>query len=352
MKNMDEASKLFTGLPEVFCDLVDFALKGTGFRVVRGSMKERNAESIAQLRGVQTWFKKVSNDVVAELKVTDGDVTTTLLVALENQTSTSTVMAGRSLMSTAIRWDSWRREMKNDHIKRKELKTHQELLDGVLPGDQMAPVMIIVVHFGQEQWTGLPRFTDMLDCPPSLKPKLADCPVNVISFYNLPIEQINEMPPGAMRAVAKSIHFANDINTLSQEIKNDPSFRKLLDEGPDEALNIIRIATGLNTDLLKQQKEDDMPQKVSKYEQFFVDKGEKIGEKRGEKIGEKKGEKKGRKEGRKEGLEEGIATTIMNFIQNRRKRSFSDMQIQNDLQLDFGLDETKACQYMAAATKA
>ena len=74
MKNMDAPAKLFTGLPEVFCDLVDFALRDTGFKVVRGSLKERNAESIAQLRGVQTWFKKVSNDVVAELKVTDGDV--------------------------------------------------------------------------------------------------------------------------------------------------------------------------------------------------------------------------------------------------------------------------------------
>ncbi len=340
MKNMDEASKLFTGLPEVFCDLVDFALRGTGFRVVRGSLKERNAESIAQLRGVQTWFKKVSNDVVAELKVTDGDVTTTFLVALENQTNTSTVMAGRSLMSTAVRWDSWRRETKNDHLKRQELKTHQELLDGVLPDDRMVPVKILVVHFGQEPWTGLPRFTDTLDCPPSLKPKLADCPVNVISFYNLPIEEINEMPPGALRAVAKSIHYANDINTLSQEIRMDPSFRKLLNEGPDEALDIIRIATGLNTKLLKQQKEDDMPQKVSKYEQFFVDKGEKIGEKIGEKRGEKIGEKKG------------IDNTIMSFIQNRRKRCFSDVQIQNDLLLDFGLDEEKASQYMAAAAKA
>ena len=81
-----------------------------------------------------------------------------------------------------------------------------------------------------------------------------------------------------------------------------------------------------------EQKEDDMPRKVSKYEQFFVDKGEKIGEKRGEK--------------------KGIDNTIMSFIQNRRKRSFSDMQIQNDLQLDFGLDEAKASQYMAAAAKA
>jgi hypothetical protein len=42
----------------------------------------------------------------------------------------------------------------------------------------------------------------------------------------------------------------------------------------------------------------------------------------------------------------------MSFIQNRRKRCFSDVQIQNDLLLDFGLDEEKASQYMAAAAKA
>ena len=40
MKNMDAASKLFTGLPEVFCDLVDFALRETGFKVVRDSLQQ------------------------------------------------------------------------------------------------------------------------------------------------------------------------------------------------------------------------------------------------------------------------------------------------------------------------
>ena len=87
-----------------------------------------------------------------------------------------------------------------------------------------------------------------------------------------------------------------------------------------------------------------MAKDVSSYDQYLLDMGEKRGEKKGEKKGEKRGEKKGRIEG--------ITATIMRFIQSRRRRHFSETQIQDDLQLDFGLDEAKASQYMAAAAKA
>ncbi len=334
MKNMDAASKLFTGLPEVFCDLVDFALRKTGFNVVRGSLKERNPETIA--RG---WYKKVSNDVVAELQVTNGDVTSTLLVALENQTSTSAIMAGRSLMATTIRWDSWRREMKREHRANKEFKSHQELLDGVLPGDRMPPVMVLVVHFGQEPWTGLPRFTDTLDCPAELKPLLADCPSNVISFYNLLPEEIDGMPPGAMRAVAKSIHYVDDAERLFKEFRTDPSFDMLLKEGPDEALDIISIAIGFD---LKEEKETDMEKVVSKIEQHFFNKC----------IAQNKNEwlEEGRIEGKEEGIVEGEIKTVLKFIRWQRNRHIPDSQILEALLAGFELDEATAKQYMEVRT--
>ncbi len=345
MKNMDAASKLFTGLPEVFCDLVDFALRETGFKVVRDSLKERNTETIA--RG---WYKKVSNDVVAELQVTDGNVTATLLVVLENQTSTSAIMAGRSLMATTVRWDAWRREMKHNHLKRKELQTSQEMLDGVLPGDRMTPVMVLVVHFGQEAWTGLPRFTDTLDCPAELKPMLADCVVNIISFYNLPSEEINRMPPGAVRAVTKSIRHVDDIERLCQELKTDPSFRMLLDEGPDEALDIITIATGLDMRALKQEKEKDMEKVVSKIEQHFFNKCIALNKDEWLEKGRVEGIAEGRLEGREEGIAEGIAEgeikAVLKFIRWQRNRHIPESQILEALLSGFELDEATARQYM------
>ena len=341
MKNMDAASKLFTGLPEVFCDLVDFALRETGFKVVRDSLKERNTETIA--RG---WYKKVSNDVVAELQVTDGNVTATLLVALENQTSTSAIMAGRSLMATTVRWDAWRREMKHNHLKRKELQTSQEMLDGVLPDDRMTPVMVLVVHFGQEAWTGLPRFTDTLDCPAELKPMLADCVVNIISFYNLPSEEINRMPPGAVRAVTKSIRHVDDIERLCQELKTDPSFRMLLDEGPDEALDIITIATGLDMRALKQEKEKDMEKVVSKIEQHFFNKCIALNKDEWLEKGRVEGIAEGRLEGREEGIAEGEIKAVLKFIRWQRNRHIPESQILEALLSGFELDEATARQYM------
>ncbi|MBP5674153.1 MAG: hypothetical protein J6X49_17345 [Victivallales bacterium] len=86
-----------------------------------------------------------------------------------------------------------------------------------------------------------------------------------------------------------------------------------------------------------------MAKDVSSYDQYLLD----MGERRGEKKGERKGEKRGRMEGRMEGQTEGIAAAIMGFIRSRRRRHFSDAQIQEDLQLDFGLDEAQANQYMA-----
>ena len=311
---MDEAAKLFTALPEVFTDLVDFALRKTGFKVVRGSLKERNVEAIAQLRKQKRRYRKVCNDVVTEMKITDGDVTLNMLVALENQSRMSSIMAGRNLLTTAAWWDSWRREMKRLHRARNELKTPQEVLDGVLPTDRMAPTLVLVVHFGQEAWTGLPMFTDTLDCPPSLKPMLAECPANVISFYNLSPDEIDEMPSGALRAVAISIHYAHQQpEKLFHKWKTDPSFRPPL---LDEMLDVIAIATGLDNNMMKQHKEEDMKKTISVVEQYLISKGE--------------------------------AGVLQQYIQNRRKRRIPEIQILKDLQSDFNLDEAKARQYMEA----
>ena len=87
-----------------------------------------------------------------------------------------------------------------------------------------------------------------------------------------------------------------------------------------------------------------MARDISSYDQYLLDMGER--------RGEKKGEKRGRKEGKLEGLTEGITAAIMRFIQSRRRRHFSETQIQEDLQLDFGLDEAQASQYMTAALTA
>ena len=156
------------------------------------------------------------------------------------------------------------------------------------------------------------------------------------------------MPPGAVRAVTKSIRHVDDIERLCQELKTDPSFRMLLDEGPDEALDIITIATGLDMRALKQEKEKDMEKVVSKIEQHFFNKCIALNK---DKWLEE-GRVEGIAEGRVEGIAEGEIKAVLKFIRIRRNRHFSESQILKDLQSDFELDEATASKYMATTAKA
>ena len=72
----------------------------------------------------------------------------------------------------------------------------------------------------------------------------------------------------------------------------------------------------------------DMQKTVSKFEQYFINKGIDIGKDKGRVEGESK--------------------TMLKFIQIRRNRHLSEQQILKDLQSDFELDEATARQYMQA----
>ncbi|MBP5673198.1 MAG: hypothetical protein J6X49_12470 [Victivallales bacterium] len=330
MKDMDAAGKLFMALDRPFADLVDFFLREEGYRVVRESMRERDPEAIGRPPGGR--HRRVVHDVVKEMDVRRlRGRPRRLTVAWANQSYVSRVMPGRELMSSALHWDRWRGGIRSEHERNGELKTPEQWLDGILPGDRMPPVLTLTPYFGQKPWRGANRFVaDMLDCPPGLEKAMADCPANVVSFRDMTARQLSAFDAGPMRAVAKCIRYARNHRQLRHEMRTDPSFLDM----PAEAYGIINIATGMN--LKPRQKEhNDMARDVSSYDQYLLDMGERRGEKKGEKRGEKKGEKKG------------IAAAIMRFIQSRRSRHFSETQIQEDLQLDFGLDEAQASQYMA-----
>ena len=343
MKDMDAAGKLFMALDRPFADLVDFFLKDEGYKVVRESIRELNPETIG--RPPNGRYRKTVHDIVKEMDIRKRHGKPRhLTVALENQSYVSRVMPGRELMSSALHWDHWRRGVRSEHEKNGELETTEKWLDGVLPGDRMPPVLTLTPYFGQKPWKGANRFVaDMTDCPPGLEKALADCPANVVSFRDMTAKQLSSFEVGPMRAVAKSIRYSRNRRLLRYEMRTDPSFHDM----PAEAYEIINQATGMKLKP-KQKEHNNMARDVSSYDQYLLD----MGERRGEKKGEKRGRKEGKLEGKLEGLTEGITAAIMRFIQSRRRRHFSETQIQEDLQLDFGLDEAKASQYMASSLTA
>jgi len=341
MKDMDAASKLFIAHPKVSRDAMNFLLRKSGYKVVARSMRERNSEAIARLHGAKRLYKKNSSDVVWELDVQKGKRKTHLLVAMENQSVSSAVMPLRSQLTTAIRGAAWRQTMADMHKERNELKSAQELLDGILPGDRLPPVLPLTIHFGQEEWTGPVRLQKMQDIPEELRGLFADCPCNLLSLKNLTQVELSQMPIGPLRAVSKCIKYANDRPLLRLEMQEDPSFENL----PDVAYEVVRIATGIKLKHPTKKEGNNMKKDVSEYDRYLLglgkEEGVKIGKEEGVKIGEERGEERGRNIG--------IAQTVQKYIWNRWKEHVTKVQILKDLESYFDLDEKEARRYVDQA---
>ena len=85
MSGMDAASKLLMSNKAVARDALNFVLRNSGYTVVEGSMQLRNPEAIAKLHGLKNLYKKISNDVVWELDVTNGGPPVRLLAEIDRR---------------------------------------------------------------------------------------------------------------------------------------------------------------------------------------------------------------------------------------------------------------------------
>ena len=342
MKGMDAASKLLMANEAVAKDAINFILRKSGYAVVEGSMQQRNSEAVAKLPGLKNLYKKISNDVVWELDVTDGGPPVRLLAAFENQSYPSRVMPLRGQLSTTVRMLAWRQATEDKHKAWRELRNEEERLDGVLAEDRPTPVLPATVYFGQKAWPGKARLHGMLELPEKLRGYFADCPSNLLSFRDMTPKQLSRLPVGVLRCVAKCIRYAEEPKKLRREWETDPAFR-LVDTMPDAALDVIFIATGF--DLRKAKKEDNtMKKKMSTCEKFFREEGRVEGRVEGEAKGRVEGEAKGRVEGEAKGRDK----TVLQFIQGKRDYHVPDIQIHEELLKFFKLDEATARRYMEA----
>ena len=334
MRDMDSASKLLMAHEKMAMHTIDFILRKSGYAVVEGSMQRRPAEAIAKIPGLKLLYKKVCNDIVWELEVAAADgPPVRLLAAFENQSYPSLVMPFRGLMSVTVRMAAWRQETEDMHNDRQELHSHQEVMDGVLPGDKMTPFIPMTVYFGNDAWTGPTNLPGMTTLPEGLRGYFAESPCNLLSFRDLTEQELSEMRPGPLRAVAKCIRYADDPIRLAHEMETDPSFQSL----PSAVYGVVKIATGMDWLKPKKKEDNNMQKQMSAVESFLRAEGKT----EGIAIGEAKG--------KIEGKIEGTENTIRSFIERKISRHVSEEDIFDELRLDFGLDIQSARRYMEPA---
>ena len=117
MDRTDETAKLFLTKNQVFADLVDFALRHSGFKVDHQSLLDRNPEGIIQCPWNSLKYKVCNNDLLKGLVVKHSDKATWMLVATEHQSYVSNTMPLRNLITAAAHWDGIRRSREDGSVR-------------------------------------------------------------------------------------------------------------------------------------------------------------------------------------------------------------------------------------------
>lgn len=89
-----------------------------------------------------------------------------VLIGLENQMNIHYAMPVRSMLYDALRYTKQCKILEQRHHINKDLKDSDEFLSGITKNDRLKPVITLVVYYGEKQWDGSKKLSDMLNILP------------------------------------------------------------------------------------------------------------------------------------------------------------------------------------------
>ncbi|MBD5135978.1 MAG: hypothetical protein HDT39_08455 [Lachnospiraceae bacterium] len=108
-----------------------------------------------------------------------------IFMGLENQTKVHYAMPVRTQLYDVLRYVKQCKIIEESHRKNKELKSSDEFLSGMKSTDRLKAVITIVLYYGEDDWDGAVKLSDMLDVPNEMK--------QFVNDYNIHLFQIKDL---------------------------------------------------------------------------------------------------------------------------------------------------------------
>lgn len=93
-----------------------------------------------------------------------------VLIGLENQMHVHYAMPVRSMLYDALRYTRQCKEMEQQHRTVKDLNGSNEFLSGITREDRLRPVVTLVLYYGEKNWDGPIRLSEMMEIPEVFQP--------------------------------------------------------------------------------------------------------------------------------------------------------------------------------------
>lgn len=288
MGKFDIKCKSFYSRPTNFADLINGAVFGGRMVVCAEDLKEAETEVLDKVRG-----KAYFVDVAKKWIVKDCNL---LITAIENQNRIDYGMVIRNMLKEALLYENQVDDIKKFHKEAGDL-SQREYISGISESDMLTPVIMVVIYFGDEPWSGPRTLYDMVDVDNELVSFIYNYKLNLIDYHDF---EDFEMFHGEVRKVFEALKIKENEEKTKEFISGNPVMYKQTADMLASILN-IRLLKKYSTrteegDVINMCKAWDDHYESGKKEGITI--GERLGEERGEERGEKIGEERGEKIGR------------------------------------------------------
>ena len=281
----DIALKEYWREEEHFADLYN-AVLFSGKQVI---LPEDLAEGDADVSHVLEHGRAVANikafrDIIKIVKRSKKYGVTLAILGIENQENIHYAMPLRVMEYDAYSYKKQYDELAKQYVDSAD-RTEDERLSRMRKTDKLAPVITIVIYYGEKPWNGAKSLKEMLELPAGVEAYVSDYPMHLVEIRSDSLELQNEDNINLFQ-ICRMIY--NHTKSLAE------GKRQVIDyveknEVKEEVLKAVGAAVGKQIRWSKKEENKNMC--------TFFDELEKECRLEGEKIGEKRGIKRGREEG-------------------------------------------------------
>ena len=287
MGKVDTVTKAYMRKNNIFADAFNYLIYEGKPVVDPEQLRELDTTEIALPFGSQEKENGQSDDLVQKYRdilksavVMQEDEVAYILLGIENQTDIHYAMPVRNMIYDALQYgkqvaDTAANHRKSDKSFRK--RTSGEYLSGLYKEDVLKPVVMLVIHFGADEWDAPLSLHEMMGSQnEKLMHYVQDYRIHLIDPAKLTEKDLKKFT-SSLREVIEYIKYSRDKEKLSRILKGNS--RMLIDR---EAALVIKAITNTAIEISEKEEKIDMCKAIDD----MLSEREARGEIRGIEIGE------------------------------------------------------------------
>ena len=306
MGRPDLVSREYFRDPGRLADLLNAELFQGECRIRQEDIRQRDPSEVRNLtEDTAICASLITRDQMGEIQIG----LQVVLVALEVQTGRHYAMPLRVLSGDSAGYEVQWRQIRAAHKRKKDLKG-EEYLSGFGRSDRLAPILTLVLYFGQEPWDGPRTLKEMLDlrhCPPEMARQIADYPLRLIEVREYPrLERFHS----DLRYVFGFLQRDRRKEELYQYVTENRAVFSRLDGAAYQMIQVMSHSSGLLKEKEEYENEEgeiDMCQALLDMREECISIGKEKGREEGISIGREEGISIGKEKGILIGKKEGIS---------------------------------------------